>query len=126
MNALGHIGMHHALGLRAAYLPCRLAPHRGVLTTSLPLEQGAVAAGRALQRIWLEAQRRGLAFQPLAGAALLALPGYAAIRAATGERLRQGWKLLTDGTPLMVFRMGHAKPPAVHTGRPQWEDFVAA
>lgn len=126
MNVLRHLGMHHALGFRAAYLPCRLAPHVGVLTTSLPLEQGAVAVGRALQRIWLEAERRGLAFQPLAGAALLALPEYEDVRPATGVRLRDGWKVLTEVTPLMVFRLGHAKPPEVRTGRPPWQDLLRA
>lgn len=117
MNALRHIGVHHLLGFRAGYLPCRLAPHLGVLTTSLPMDQGAVAVGRALQRVWLEAERRGLAFQPLAGAALLALPQYADVPAETGASLRQGWKELTDETPAMVFRLGRAKRPSIRTGR---------
>lgn len=117
MNALRHIGVHHLLGFRAGYLPCRLAPHLGVLTTSVPLEQGAVAVGRALQRVWLEAERRGFAFQPLAGAALLALDGYKEVPEKTRSGLRQGWTQLTDETPLMVFRLGHAKRPAIRTGR---------
>lgn len=124
MNALRSIGLHRVLGFRAASLPCRLAPHRGVLTTTLSLEQGAVAVGRAMQRIWLEAARRGLAFQPLAGAALLALPGYEAVRPATGERLRRGWKALTAETPLMVFRMGYARAGDLRAGRKSWESFL--
>jgi len=124
MNFLRLMGLHRSLGFRAAYLPCRLAPHCAVLTTRLPLEQGAVSVGRALQRIWLEAERRGLAFQPLAGAALLALQEYEAVPSSTGARLRNGWKSLTDATPLMVFRMGHAKPPAVRAGRPPWQDLL--
>ncbi len=90
MNMLRHAGVHHALGFRAGYLPCRLAPHRGVLTTSLPVQQGAALVGRALERLWLEAERRDLAFQPFAGAALLALPEYEEVPEKTGKRLREG------------------------------------
>lgn len=117
MNALRRIGLHHALGLRAGYLPCRLAPHLGVLTTALPIEEGAPAVGRAMQRVWLEAETRGLAFQPFAGAALLALPDYREVPAATRESLRRGWKRLSDDIPVMVFRIGHSERPAVRTGR---------
>lgn len=123
MNALRRIGLHHVLGLRAASLPCRLSPHCGVLTTRLSPEQAAAEVGRAMQRIWLAAERRGLAFQPLAGAALLALTEYEAVRKGTGDRLRAGWKRLTDETPFMVFRMGRASAPAVRTGRPPVRSF---
>lgn len=124
MNVLRHVGFHRALGFRAASLPARLAPHRGVLTTRLPIERGATAVGMALERIWLEAENRGLALQPLAGAALLALPEYEDVPDQTRERLRQGWKPLTEETPLMVFRLGHAKRPAIRTGRPVPETFL--
>jgi len=124
MNALRHFGIHRALGFRAAYLPCRLAPHRGVLTTSLPLERGAVAVGMALERVWLEAERRGLAFQPFAASSLLALPEYREVPVKTGERLRAGCKALTPDTPLMVFRLGRAPQPAIRTGRPHVEAYL--
>jgi len=124
MNALRHLGFHHALGFRAAYLPCRLAPHRGVLTTSLPMERGAASVGMALQRIWLEAESQGLALQPFAGPALLALPKYGDVPVETGERLRHAWKRLTDETPLMVFRLGHASRPTIRTGRQPLENFL--
>ena len=124
VNALRHFGVHRLIGSRAAYLPCRLAPHRGVLTTSRGIEQGAVVAGRALQRIWLEAETRGLAFQPLAGAALLALPGYHDVPSSTSERLRRGWKTLTDDTPVLVFRLGRAPRPAIRTKRRPVENYV--
>jgi hypothetical protein len=126
MKVLRRIGFHRVLGFRAAYLPCRLAPHCGVLTTRLPLERGALAVGRALQRSWLEAESRGLAFQPFAGAALLALAEYREVPSETGERLRQGWRELTDETPLMVFRLGHASPPSVRTRRPTLASLLRA
>lgn len=117
MRALGALGLHWGLGFRAAYLPCRLAPHLGVLATRLPPEDGGIRVGRALQRLWLHAESQKLAFQPLAGAALLALHGYQDVRPRTADWLRAGWSRLTADTPLMVFRMGHAPPPAVRAGR---------
>ena len=118
MNALRHFGVHHALGVRAGALPCRFAPHLGVLSMCLPVEPGALGVGRVLQRLWLEAESRGLAMQPFAGAGLLALPDYRAVPFATGEALRHGWTaLIGDRTPLMVFRLGWAKRPAFRTGR---------
>lgn len=118
MNLLRHIGLHRALAFRAAYLPCRLAPHIGVLTTSSPIAQGAVSVGSALQRIWLLAESEGLALQPFAGPALLALPEYRDVPERTAVRLREGWKDLTEDTPLMTFRLGRAARPSMRTGRP--------
>ena len=124
MNALRRIGFHHALGFRAGYLPCRLAPHLGVVTTTLPIEQGALAVGRAMERVWLKTEALGLAFQPFAGAALLSLAQYHEVPAATGEALRRGWKKLTDEIPMMVFRLGRASPPAIRTSRPAAERYL--
>ena len=42
--------------------------------------RGAVGVGRAFERVWLWAASLGLAFQPLAGSALLALEGYRDVR----------------------------------------------
>lgn len=126
MNVLRLVGVHKLLGLRAAYLPARLAPHRGVLSTERPLHEGAPAVGRALQRIWLEAARLELAMQPLAGAALLALADYREVGQATRELLRQGWAALTDQTPLLVLRLGHASTPDVRTGRPSLDHALRA
>ena len=124
MNALRRLGVHHALGFRAASLPCRLAPHCGVLTASAPTERSAITIGVVLQRLWLEAESRGLAFQPFAAPALLALQEYSDVPAGTGERLRHGWNELTDATPMMVFRMGYAPRPAVRAGRPPIERWM--
>ena len=117
MRALNRIGASHALGFRAAYLPCKLAPHLGALVTDLSPQEGALRAGRALERVWLKAAGDGLALQPLAAAPLLAFPQYRDVSPDTGDRLRRGWKTLTNATPLMVFRMGRAKHPRVRASR---------
>ena len=124
MNLLRAIGFHHVLGLRAAYLPCRLAPHCAVLATALPVERGALAVGMALERIWLQAASRGVALQPFAAPALLALPGYMEVPSVTRERLRDAWRGLLTDTPLMVFRMGFAKSPEGRSGRPTPSAFI--
>ena len=124
MNGLRRFGVQHALGFRAGYLPCRLAPQLCVLSTSLPLDQGAPAVGRALERFWLEAETRGLALQPFAGSALLALKEYPDVPPATSEALRRGWKHLVDAQPLMVFRLGKARRPLIRTSRQAPEHYL--
>ena len=124
MNGLRRFGVQHALGFRAGYLPCRLAPQLCVLSTGLPLDQGAPAVGRALERFWLEAETRGLALQPFAGSALLALKEYPDVPPATGEALRRGWKHLVGAQPLMVFRLGRARRPLIRTSRQAPEHFL--
>ena len=125
MRVLNLVGMHRFIGLRAAYLPCRMAPHLCALATSLDLDRGAVAVGRALERVWLRATAFGMAFQPFAGAALLALEGYGEVKEDIRQRLKSGWvSLCGDMLPLMVFRIGHARPPTVRSVRPRVSDFL--
>jgi hypothetical protein len=125
MRAANFLGAPASLALRAADLPCRLAPNLCALATQLPLEQGAVAAGRALERAWLQATAWGLAFQPFAAPALLALDGYREVSAPVRQRLQRGWAGLTPGeTPVIVFRMGHARAPAMRSGRPPSSSLV--
>jgi hypothetical protein len=125
-RALSRVGLHHALGFRAADLPCRVAPHCGVLCTTGPLELGALLVGTALERVWLMAESRGLAFQPFAGPGLLALEAYEDVPAAVRELLQAGWRALVAGTPLMVFRLGRARAPRVRTGRLPARHYVRA
>ncbi len=118
MRALSAMGAHYLIGARAAYVPCRFAPHLCALVTALPLEDGCLAVGRALERAWLRASALGLAFQPFAAPALLALDGYRDVRASVRRRLAEGWAELAPGvTPLIVFRIGRAARPGVQTQR---------
>ncbi|WP_373140912.1 hypothetical protein [Mycobacterium marinum] len=124
VRRLNKVGVHHALGLRAAYAPCRLAPHMGALTTSLDVQAGALAAGAAFQRIWLRTTLLGAELQPFAATALYSLPvfewGSPNVRAA----LAKGWQGLTPGRkPMMVFRIGHAPAPSVRATRPPIDDY---
>jgi hypothetical protein len=94
------------------------------LTTTLSLEEGALAVGRALERVWLRATKMGLAFQPFAAPALFALEGYKDVRSALRRQLAEGWsEVVPDGTPLLVFRLGRASSPQVRSGRPSIEHY---
>ena len=127
MRLLAAVGVHRAIGLRAAYVPCRSAPHVCSLVTDNDLEHGAIATGRALERVWLRATKLGIAFQPLAASALLALEGYRDVDAAIRGRLADAWRGIARGAlPLMVFRMGFAAPASIRAGRPPVSDMSSA
>ena len=118
MRLANRVGAAKLLGVRAAWLPCRLAPHVCALTTSLDPRAGAVAAGRALQRAWLRATALGLAVQPLAAAAVLSWPENDHVSPRTREALAAGWSALCPGErPMLLLRMGRARAPRVRTGR---------
>lgn len=82
-----------------------------------------VRGGEVLQRIWLTATRRGLAFQPITGITFLLLR----MRLAGGEGLGSEHRKLLDRieqefkriypagaaeSPIMLFRLGLAPPPS--------------
>ncbi len=97
--------------LRAAYLPCRLAPMWGALTMSLDLASGALTAGAVFERIWLRTTRsigRGTAALAAASAVLSCRPATVAL-ACSERHWWGGWNLLArplanDGLPI-----GHAR-----------------
>jgi len=123
MRAATFAAAHVALGLRAAYLPCALAPHIGVV-----LAEGAtdserdLRTGRALQRAWLAASAEGLAFQPFAAPVALSRqkPGGGWVDAGMQKRLDQLLDAVRsghDGRPGMFFRLGRAEAPQTVTSR---------
>jgi hypothetical protein len=124
---LNTLGMHALLGLRAGYLPCRLSPHLGVITTTLDLEQGAAAGGRAFERLWLRITALGLALQPMAASTVLCFqePSATGVSDKVRTTLRLGWsKIVGEATPLMLFRLGRAEKPAVLSLRKPLEAYL--
>ena len=120
MRVANRLGADRLLGIRAAWLPCRLAPHRCAIIATLDPRASAIAAGRALQRIWLRATAFGLAFQPLAAGAVFAWAEQPDVRPATRSALVQAWSALGVGErerPMIVFRLGYASPPPVRSER---------
>jgi hypothetical protein len=130
MRALTHIGAHHGLGFRAAYLPCRLAPVLGLVVHADkdPLI-ASVSAGRALERAWLASTEAGLGFQPMAAATVLARqrPGEGWVSATVQRQLIDLLNTITGEDARqaqMFFRVGHARSPELVTDRPPLERFL--
>lgn len=127
MRPLSWLGVHRLIGLRAGWLPAWQAPALGILATSLPIDEAAYRTGSALERLWLQATQMGLAFQPMAAAAVLPLQSNAAEGASESLRseLLNGWQTIIPGlTPMMVFRIGRAEPPTTVSGRLPLEDYL--
>lgn len=123
MRIANRFGLHAALGLRAGYLPCALAPHIGLIVADPQgTDCAALQAGRAFQRLWLAATALGLSLQPMAAATALACQtaGEGWVSASVRSRLRHLLDDLSrghDAQPFMLFRLGQAKEPTVVTGR---------
>lgn len=131
MRAATWLGAHHALAQRAAYLPCALAPHIGLVVADDPnLDRGDLAAGRAFQRLWLAAAAEGLALQPMAAATALARqrPGNGWVSVEVRNRLQKLLSMMTEATPnagpRMLFRLGRASVPSAVTGRRPVDDYL--
>ncbi len=84
--------------------------------------EAAFEAGRLLEKIWLVAAEKRLAFQPIAGPALLIMRNRLKGGAGLDARLRD-WAIeverdlrslcrFEEGTlPILLFRVGEAAPP---------------
>ncbi len=128
MRLASWIGAHHLLGWRSCYLPCRLAPHLGLLAVKKTDSTSVIAAGRAFQRLWLTATNQGRVLQPMPASALYALEGAEdeGIPIDLQHVLAAGWQAqLGEGIPLMLFRMGMASPSSINAGRPQPEAYLS-
>jgi hypothetical protein len=127
MRVLSLLQMHRMLGIRAAYLPCRLSPHLGVLSAANDRDNTVVEAGRAFQRLWLRAALRDWAMQPMAASIALAIQpvtdGW--VSGKVLRALQGGWaRLVGADAPMMVFRLGRATPPAVRASRRAVESYL--
>ena len=124
MRAARRLGAPLLLGIRAAYLPARSAPHlAGVVVRGGPDASSAVRAGQALERAWLAATACGLEVQPFAaaGALMRMEPGNGWVEAVTQRLIAERVAGLLDGRPArdlhIVIRLGHAAPPSITTLR---------
>lgn len=121
MRLANLLGAHHLMGWRSCDLPCRLAPHLGMVAVTDTGDHSVFSAGRNFQRLWLAATKQGRVLQPMPASALFALEGarLEGIPADLQQGLKEGWKttLGSPAIPVMLFRMGFAKPSAVVAGR---------
>ncbi|HET7370543.1 MAG TPA: hypothetical protein VFK45_06870 [Gammaproteobacteria bacterium] len=115
MAALNRVGGAHLLGFRSAALPARLSPGLGLICTAGTERAHVIAAGRALERLWLEATRQGLALQPFAAAGVMAL-NFLFVEPSFRpqiDALQAAMRPLCPGAHGLLFvRLGHAGAPA--------------
>ena len=110
--------------------------HICCLSTREPLtRESMTAAGRSLQRLWLEATRAGLSVHPWTVGALLLTrqevfhgQGFTATETqgvlALGRNLRRGFGLQPRDCPVFVFRLFKSPPPAARSLRRPWQSFT--
>jgi hypothetical protein len=93
------------------------------LVTIAAVAESGFISGRALQRLWLVATGHSLALQPFAAAVAMVHGGW--ITEASRKQFATHLARLSNGKPAaMLFRLGYAKAPTVHAGRPPTIPFV--
>ena len=128
MRGLAMAGLHHGLGLRAAWLPCRFSPLLGMVWCDATDDPWPVfSLGRSLQRTWLACTLEGLAFQPMAATFALShqRPGgpWVSERVQQAIRHRVG-ELGAQAASCLFFRAGRAAPPSVAAARPPIDRYL--
>ncbi|HET7587728.1 MAG TPA: hypothetical protein VFL45_06575 [Gammaproteobacteria bacterium] len=114
MSAFNRLGAAQLLGFRSAVLPARLSPGLCLLATGGTERRHIISAGRALERVWLEATCRGLALQPFAAAGIMALgflfvePELRADVAGLQAAMRN---LCPDAHGILFLRLGRTRSP---------------
>jgi nitroreductase len=122
-----HFGLSRIIGIKC-WFNCYNAAGIGQITVKKTDRQGFIQAGRAMQHIWLEAERQGLAFQPIIGLPLLV---YRAKNQDLGDfsdqqrkmvnnaekHLRELFHIQTDEELIVGFRIGKGPEIATKTLR---------
>ena len=127
VNAANYLGLSRVIGLKC-WNNCRNASLLGQITVKKADKQGFVNAGRAMQRVWLEATRQGLAFQPIIGLPLLiyrlkqnALQAFSARHRQMVEQaeksLVEWFEIDQSETMIVGFRIGKGQPVLTKTQR---------
>jgi nitroreductase len=88
VDLANYFGLSRVIGIKC-WNNCRNAALIGQITVKNTDRTGFIQAGRALQRVWLEATRQGLAFQPIIGLPLLIYRAKANALAEFSEKHRQ-------------------------------------
>lgn len=127
MAVVRNIGGASLLGFRSAIVPVRLSPGLCLLSTAATGRAAVVTAGRALERVWLQATADGLAVQPFAAAGVLSF-GFVKLAPefdGAVSRLQAVMRELTPGRHGLIFlRLGRSpSPPRWRSGRRPLGDF---
>lgn len=127
VNAANYMGLSRVIGLKC-WNNCRNASLLGQITVKKADKYSFVQAGRAIQRVWLEATCQGLAFQPIIGLPLLiyrlkqnALQAFSGKHRQMVERaeksLAELFEIDQSETMIVGFRIGKGLPILTKTQR---------
>lgn len=127
VRLLNYAGLSRIIGLKGRY-NCRSASALGMITVKTTDKTSLIRCGQAVQRIWLEATRQELAFQPIVGLPLLmfqlnqnhtpnvSINHLEKIRAAE-RNLINLFNIGSQELLVFGFRIGKARPIATRTYR---------
>jgi hypothetical protein len=126
-RALSLFGMSRAAVMRSARVYARSSAI-ALVTVERAAPEDFVRGGQTVQRLWLTATARGLAFQPMTGITFLLLrlllregEGLSARHRERLARLRDQLQrilpVMADRFPVMLFRVGLAPPPSARSLR---------
>lgn len=127
LSRLNKLGMHRMFALHS-YILMQSAPEYCVIALKDTSPEGYVRAGMALERAWIKANAVGLSVQPMsAGLFLLNFfrergaadfsPAAAVTLPKLEKRLRSVWEIEQKGIPVLLLRVGYARPPQARTRR---------
>jgi len=132
MNFVNKIGGAAMLGFRSVRIPILFSPALVLITMKGKDRLSVIKAGRAIQRVWLQASQQGLSVQPYAATGIFSL-GYIVCEDELKSQLDAVAKQMhnivnnnsaTNDYGLMFLRIGYNKPVKHRTNRRSLDSFV--
>ncbi|MCW8833661.1 MAG: hypothetical protein OQK09_09895 [Colwellia sp.] len=133
MNFMNRIGGAAILGFRSVRIPILLSPALVLITMTGKDRLNVIKAGRAIQRVWLQASQQGLSVQPYAAPGIFSL-GYIAceneFKAQLDAIAQQMHSIVNSSNDskgnygLMFLRIGYNKPVVQRSNRRSFDSFV--
>ena len=126
VKILNKFGLSRVVAKQAQKL-CLSSSATGMVIVGNYTEEDFLTGGRLVQRVWLEATRMGLSFQPMTGITfliqrILAMDTQVLSAAQiklikdAHERIKAAFRLKNE-TLVMLFRIGHSDPPGARSLR---------
>lgn len=135
MNFVNKIGGATMLGVRSVRIPILFSPALVLITMKNKDRLSVIKAGRAIQRVWLQATQQGLSIQPYAAPGIFSL-GYIACENDFKSQLKDIAKQMHSTVNrnnldkneygLMFLRIGYNKPVEHRSNRRNVNSFAKA
>lgn len=133
LQTLNKFGLSRAIAKQAEKL-CFSSSAIGIVIVGNNTDKDFLTGGRLVQRVWLEATRKGLSFQPMTGITYLIQRVLAGdtegLSTANINLIMNAYEIIKTGfrleneTMVMLFRIGHGDPPSARSLRLPIESIV--